>query len=213
MAPALFGAIDRVDQKAADALEQLVGLVRGRRDRTPDAEPWLKGRAATAWNLMLRYSPPSVVRGHIQSASRSTLDQSREHARWLIYELPAFVRALEAQFGSGFGGLAVFSRAAASLAPAMCTATIALDRFPPARKRLDLLIRALAPHGAIRDAVVEIDGAYRAQHPDQQRLLGRIGIQGLVDRGLARPLIGYDDLLARAEELALHEASSAGGGP
>ncbi|MEX2135775.1 MAG: hypothetical protein WEB29_02275 [Chloroflexota bacterium] len=202
LAPVLWALVDRIDSVAGSNLERLVGLHRGRTDGLPGAKPWLTGRPSFAWNAMLRYAVPSRVRPYIAAADQGTLDRSRLHARFLIYELPAFARGLEARKGVGFGGLRFVAQLGPQHAAMLGCIAVVADSFPAMSRRFDLLIEGVAPFAEPRDILLALASEYASQHCDQAGLLRRHGLDGLIERGLARRLEGVDDLLTRAEAFA-----------
>lgn len=202
LAPVAYGIADPIDDVAGGNLERLGGLDRGRLDAIGSAEPWLAGPPSFAWNVMLRYAPPWRVRSYIEAADAALLDRSRAHARFLIYEIPAFARGLEAGGGRGFGGWRFLARLVPRQAAMLGTIAVVLDRYPALFRRFDLLIEGISPLAERRDVLLELAAEYARQHPDQSALLRRHGLYGLVTRGLARRLDGVDELLARAEAVA-----------
>lgn len=201
LAPVVWALLDRIDSVSAANLERLMGFHRGRTDSLPGVKPWLSGRPSFAWNAMLRYANPSMVRDYIDGADQETLDRSQAHARFLIYELPEFVRGLEAREGSGFGGMGFIARLGPQDAALLGCIAVVVDSFRAMSRRLDSLIEGLGPQAERRDVSLQLASAYTAQHPDQAGLLRRHGLDGLAERGLARPLEGVDELLARVEAL------------
>jgi len=201
MVPAVHGAYEP-DEDAAGNLELIAGLDRGRTDGLQGAAPWLRGPARAPWRFMSRQAHPSRVRDYIRRLPSDELDQTRRHARYLAYELPAFARAFEVRFGAGFAGFRVLAMLTTRNAEIPAAVAVVVDRFPSLARRLDLLIGGLAPQRERRDALLAIAEAYLLEHPDQRAALRRYGLDGLRQRGRLRPLSGHHELLARAERLA-----------
>ena len=201
LAPAMFAVIDRLDDVAAANIERLMGMHRARTDIAPGAPPWLTTRPAYVWNLMLRYAPPWSAKAYIKAADRQLLDRSLAHARFLIYDFPALCRALEARRGRGFGGLHWLGKLGPRHATVVGAVTVVIDSFPAMSARLDALIDGVGPTVALGRMLSDLADEYRKQYPDHRQLLDRVGLEGLAVQGVARPLTGVDDLLARAEAL------------
>lgn len=201
LVPAVHGAYEP-DEYAARNLELIAGHDRGRTDGLQGAAPWLGGPARAPWRFLSRQAHPSRVRDYIRRLPSEELDQTRSHARYLTYELPAFARAFEVWFGRGFAGFRVLAMLTTRNAEIPALVAVVVDRFPSLSRRLDLLMDGLAPYRQRRDAVLAIADAYASEHPDQRAALRRYGLDGLLRRGRLRRLNGHQELLARAEKLA-----------
>lgn len=199
--PAVHGAYEP-DDKAARHVERIASLDRGRTDRLAGAQPWLGGSARTVWRFMTREAHPSRVRQYVRDLPDDQLDRTRLHAKYLVYELPAFARALEVRFGVGFAGLRALALLTTRHAAIPAAVAVVVDRFPSLSRRLDLLIEGLEPHRQRRDVLLALADAYAAEHPDQRDALRRHGLDGLMRRGALRPLRRHEKLLAGAETLA-----------
>ena len=200
--PATHGALEP-DETAGKNLERLGGLHRARTDAPAGVRPWLRGSAARAWVFMVRFAPPTKVRQYISTLEPADLDRSRAHARYVIYELPAFARLVETRFGRGFAGFRLVAQFGPTNAEALAAAAVALGRFRPLARRFDLLIAGMEPFRERRDVLLAIGAEYERQHPDQRQAFRKAGLDGLLEAGVLRPLDGVDALLATAERLAV----------
>ena len=196
LANCVFTADGHMDRGAADAIERLLGLDRARRDALPGAEPWLSGSSSSVFNLIRRYASAAQIRRYLRPLAPERLQASREHARYLIYDLPDMARAMEALNGRGFGGWRWMALAGPRQAPILALIAVVVDRYPSLRRRLDELCASLEPLRGKTAALAALASAYEQQHPDQKRALRRNGLLGLEERQELRTIEGVEAIVA-----------------
>lgn len=199
LVPLAVGALEQVDAQAAQAIERVTGLHRGRSDEAPGATPWLTARPAFAFTFFARRGLPIAVRPIVQRLSAEDIAASREHAHFLIHDLPDVARGVEAMRGRGFAGFHALALLGLEDAPLLALAAVVADRYPSTRRRLSELAEGLGPLAPQARLLQQVVSVYPRQHPDQRHALRRDGLQGLFERGTLRRLNDVDELLHELE--------------
>ncbi len=170
---------ETLDEEGATAIETAAGMrPRARTDRLGDLGPWLDGPALDGFSVMPKFTHERL-RSLVASASSADMAAARPRVRFLLIELPGFVRALELLMGRNFLGVGAIPRLIVrapeiSLPIALFFAADA----PELATELDKLYAAF-PEVRVGPAVEWLE-RYVAEHPQKAAAIRQAGLQGLL---------------------------------
>jgi hypothetical protein len=186
-----LGRLGELDETGELAVRRAAGLTRSSSSDADDPAPGPAGPASRSFGEFLGLFPVARLHAVVEGASGALFLAARPRSRLLLRDLPDLVRASEL-----FGG-----RASARRLGGVGTLGRLLHRVPGLAVAVPIILAeagladrfdaALDPLRELADSVREPRRAgeiYLRKHPEQARLIRKIGLQGLDERGLLVPL-------------------------